>query len=170
MGDEVKDDIPVEPEPEVEKIVKAKPVVLDPAQLKDASIEMAVRDIEVPQLNRLMGLAEGEVAVVKITQLTLNQYLSCRGKMEDKIRNIIEGVIAAAEEVGELEKEIISGYKELQPQTRYYIDVCLAGVVEPKMPRNKWAFLAKSFPMIVERIAAEVIMLTKGGADLKKNS
>lgn len=145
-------------------------VVIDPSKLKGASVEMAVKEIEVPQLNKLMGLAEGEVAVVKIRQLELNEYLSIKHKTEDKVRTLIEGVIAAAEKVGELEEEVVAVYKELNPQTRYYIDLCNVGVTEPEMKRAQWTFLAKRFPFVVEQIAIEIILLTKGGATLKKNS
>jgi hypothetical protein len=145
-------------------------VVIDPNQLKDASVEVAEKEIEVPQLNQLMGLGEGEVAIVKIRQLELNEYLRCRSASEDKVRTLIEGVIAAAESVGELEEELVAVYKEINQQTKYYIDVCTIGVIEPKMLRSKWTFLAKRFPMVVEKIAVEIILLTKGGASVKKNS
>lgn len=145
-------------------------VTLDPNKLKKASVEVAEKEIELPQLNMLMGLGEGEIAVVKIRQLNLNEYLLCRNKAEDKVRVLIEGILAAAERVGELEDEILSAYKELSHQTRYYIDLCIIGVVEPKMVRAKWVFLATHFPLVIEKIASEIVLLTKGGSTLKKNS
>lgn len=145
-------------------------VLLDPKQLKSARVGRAEKEIEVPQLNMLMGLEDGQVAVIKIRQLDLDEYLSCRNKSEDKIKTLIEGVLAAAEKLGEFEEELVATYKEMRPQSKYYIDVCLTGVVEPKMVRTHWVFLAQKYPMVVESIAVQIILLTKGGAELKKNS
>jgi hypothetical protein len=145
-------------------------VMIDPKKLRQSEVETAEKVIEVKELNRLMGLEDGEVAVLKIRQLDLDEYLRCKMRSDDKVRNIIEGAIAAAEKMGEFEEEVFALYKEMNPQSKYYIDICMAGVIEPKMTRPNWVFLAKRFPMALESIAAQILLLTKGGASLKKNS
>lgn len=147
-----------------------KTVTLDVKQLKMSNVERAEREIELPELNKLMGLGEGEIAVVKIRQLELDEYLSCQEKSQDKMRNLIEGVMAAAEKSGEVEEEVLASYKKLSPKAQYYVDLCLKGVVEPKMNRQHWVFMTKAFPLAVEKIASAIIILTKGGSNLKKNS
>jgi len=144
--------------------------ILDKKVLRDNLVERAEKEIEVPELNALMGLDDGEMAVVKIRQLDLDEYLGCQMMQEDQMRNLIEGVITAAEKRGEVEEEILAAYKGLSPQAQYYIDLCIKGTIEPIMQRNHWVFMAKRFPLVIERIASEIILLTKGGADLKKNS
>lgn len=146
-------------------------VVLDRSKLKMSLVKQAERVIEVPEFNNLMGLKEGEVAVVKIRQLTLDQYILCQTDHEDRMRNLIQGVIVAAEKLGEVEDEILAMYRSLSPKAKYYLDLCSKGVIEPVgLKRPDWIFLAKMYPLTIERLAADIIILTKGGADLKKNS
>lgn len=147
-----------------------KKVVMDKKKLKNQFVQKAESEVEVPELNKLMGLNDDEIAIVKIRQLTLDEYLNCQQSTDDRVKNLIEGVLAAAEKRGEVEEEILSSYKGLSGKTQYYIDICLKGVTEPKLVRTHWVFMAGSYPLIVERIAARITMLTKGGADLKKNS
>lgn len=163
MGDSKKKDEAVEPK-------EKKRVVIDKKKLQSGLVQRAEKEIELPQLNQLMGLDDGEVAVVKIRQLDLDEYLALQTENDDKLRNIIDGVVAAAEKLGEVEDEILAAYKGLSPKGRYYVDICMKGVLDPALKRTDWMFLARSFPVVVETIAAEIIMLTRGGANVKKNS
>jgi len=147
-----------------------KKVFIDPKQLKESNVEQAERDIEVPELNKLMGLGEGEVAVVKIRQLDLNEYLSAQQQNVDLMRNLVEGVVAAAEKRGEVTDEVLAAYRGLSAPAKYYVEICQKGVVEPVLKRPEWIFLAKRFPITIENIASSILVLTRGGANLKKNS
>lgn len=147
-----------------------KRVVIDKKKLKENLVQRAEKEIELPQLNQLMGLDDGEVAVVKIRQLDLDEYLTLQTDNDDKLRNIIDGVVAAAEKMGEVEDEILAAYKGLSPKGKYYVDICAKGVIDPALKRTDWMFLARSFPLVIETIAAEIILLTRGGASIKKNS
>jgi hypothetical protein len=149
---------------------KKKRVPISTKRLKDHLVKRNEVEIDVPELNALMGLEDDEIATLKVRQLTLNEYLLCQQNIEDKMRNLVEGVIAAAEKRGEVQDEILASYKGLSPMAKYYVDVCSQGVVEPKMTKQDWIFLTKNFPMTVERIATRIIMLTQGGSGLKKNS
>lgn len=149
---------------------KAKRVVIDKKKLKSNLVQKAEKELELPQLNSLMGLGDGEVAVVKIRQLELDEYLALQTDSDDKLRNMIDGIVAAAEKLGEVEDEILAAYKGLSQKGRYYIDICAKGVVEPSLKRTDWMFLARSYPIVIETIAAEIILLTRGGANVKKNS
>lgn len=147
-----------------------KKVVINKSKLKSNFVKPAEKEVPVPQLNKLMGLADGEIAIVKVRQLDLDEYLYCQNLTEDKMRNLMEGIVAAAEKMGEVVDEVLTAYKGLSLKSRYYIDLCLKGTVDPKLSRQDWIFLSKMFPLVVENIAGEIMMLTKGGADLKKNS
>jgi hypothetical protein len=146
-----------------------KKVALDPSKLQSGNVTRAEKELLLPELNKVMGVKEGEVVTMKIKQLDLEEYLYCQTQADDKIRNLVEGAIAAAEKMGEFEEEILSIYKSLSPRTRYYIDICMKGVIDPKMTRRHWIFMSKNFPLTMEKISTEIILLTKGGADLKKN-
>lgn len=147
-----------------------KGVLIDPKQLMVAKVERVEEEVEVPELNKLMGLDDGQMAIIKIRQLDLDEHLSCQMDADDRVTNVVEGAIAAAASRGEFEEELLSIYKELSPKTQFYIDLCQKGVLEPKLTRNNWVFLCKNYPLIVERIAARIVLLTRGGSDVKKNS
>lgn len=147
-----------------------KAVTVNKKNLRSSAVKTAEKEIEVPELNALMDLDDGEIAVVKVRQLTLDEYLSCRHDSEDKMRNLVEGVVAAAEKAEAVEEEIFLAFKKLSPQGQYYIDVCKKGTLEPVLPRTTWVFLARQYPIVVEKIASSIILLTKGGAEVKKNS
>lgn len=147
-----------------------KRVPINPKKLKNHLVKLSEIEIEVPELNSLMGLEDDETAILKARQLNLNEYLLCQQNIEDKMRNLVEGVIAAAEKRGEVQDEILASYKGLSPMAKYYVDVCSLGIIEPKMIKQDWIFLTKNFPMTVERIATRIIVLTQGGSTLKKNS
>lgn len=155
---------------EVAKPVAKKRVIVDKKKLKSNLVERAEKEIEIPQLNELMGLDDGEVAVVKIRQLDLTEYLSLQRESDDRLNNLIDGIVAAAEKMGEIEDEILAAYKGLSAKGRYYVDCCVKGVVEPALKRPEWMFLARSYPLVVEQIAAQIVLLTRGGATVKKNS
>lgn len=147
-----------------------KRVVIDESQLNSKNAEISIKEIEVPELNGLMGLDDGEVAIVKVRQLDLNEYMLCQQHSEDRMRNLVEGVLAAAEKRGEVEDEIMSAMKGLSPTVKYFVDLCSVGVIEPKLAKQHWVFMLKHYALVVEKIAGEIMMLTQGGATLKKNS
>ena len=153
-----------------EKPQEIQKVVLDKQKLKNNLVKKAEKEVPVPQLNQLMGLGDGQIAIVKVRQLDLDEYLYCQNMGDDKMRNLLEGVVAAAEKMGEVQDEVLAAYKGLSMKARYYIDICVKGTVEPKLARTEWVFLARMYPVVIETLAAEIIRLTKGGAELKKNS
>ena len=163
MGEEVK-------ETKEESLPAIKEVLIDNKKLRSHLVEPAQKSVPVPELNNLMGLDDGEIAVVKVRQLELDDYLYCQQVTEDKMRNLMDGILAAAEKMGEVEDEVLAAYKGLSLKSRYYIDICLKGTVEPLLKKSDWIFLARMYPLVVEKIAGVIMSLTQGGASLKKNS
>ena len=166
MGEDVKKEENVE----IEIPIEPKNVLLDKRKLNLNLVKLAEKEVSVPQLNKLMGLGDGEIAVIKVRQLNLDEYLYCQNSSEDKLRNLMEGIVAAAEKAGEVKDEVLSAFRGLSLKSKYYIDICVKGTVEPELGRKEWIFLARMYPLVVEKIAGEIIVLTKGGAELKKNS
>ena len=162
MGDSV--------ETKEEGATETKEVLIDTKKLKEHRVKPAEKSVPVPELNTLMDLDDGEIAIVKVRQLSLDDYLYCQQITEDKMRNLMEGILAAAEKMGEVEDEVIAAYRGLSVKSRYYIDVCLKGAFEPVLKKSDWIFLARMYPIVVEKIAGVIMSLTQGGASLKKNS
>lgn len=145
-------------------------VLIDTKKLSNKFVGLSEKEVPVPELNSLMGLNDGEVAVVKVRQLSLDDYLSCQQMTEDKMRNLIEGILAAAEKMGEVQDEVLAAYRGLSVKSRYYIDICIKGTIEPKFKKQDWIFLARMYPLVIEKVAGVIMSITHGGASLKKNS
>ncbi len=130
----------------------------------------SIAEIEVPELNALMGLGKDQVAVVKIKQLDLNSFVKSRSEIVDYTRNLVEGIIEASAEKELVKDEITEIWKKLSPDTKYKIEIVEASMIEPKLNRSDVVFLSKMFPMILLKIFNKAIELTNKGGNLKKNS
>ena len=125
--------------------------------------------VEVPELNELMGLEDGQTATVKIRQLDLNTYMESQQQQVDMFRNLVEGIVEVA-----IDREIVADHVAQQlgkatPSTKHRIRILQEGVVEPKMKQSDLIFLSKMFPIVVSRLYNQIIELTKQGG-VKKNS
>lgn len=127
-------------------------------------------EIEVPELNALMGLEKDQVAIVKIQQLDLNSFLKSRTEIVDYTRNLVEGIVEASVEKEMVKTEIVEIWKKMAPDTKYKIEIVEASLVEPKLNRSDIVFLSKMFPLLLLKIYNKAIELTNKGGDLKKNS
>lgn len=125
--------------------------------------------VEVPELNRAFGLNEGEVACIKVRQLSLSEFLTARGESVNYARNLIDGVLSAAQSARDVEDEVLRLYRSMSPDAQLRIDACTVGVVEPKLNRSDVVWLSKYFPGAVTKIYNKILALTDKGGDLKKN-
>lgn len=132
--------------------------------------EENVAEVEVPELNALMGLSKDQVAIVKIKQLGLDSFMKGRSEIIDYTRNLVEGIIEASAEKEVVKDEIVQIWKKMTPDTKYKIEIVKAALVEPKLNRSDIIFLSKMFPMVLLKIYNKVIELTNKGGNLKKNS
>lgn len=126
--------------------------------------------LEVPELNSAFNLNSGEVACIKVRQLELSEFLTARGESINYAKNLIEGVLSAAQSAREIEDEILKIYRSMSPESQLRIDVCTMGIVEPKLNRSDIVWLSKFFPSSVVRIYGKILALTDKGGELKKNS
>jgi len=132
--------------------------------------EERIAEVDVPELNALMGLTKDQVAIVKVKQLGLNSFMKGRSEIIDYTRNLVEGIIEASVEKEIVKDEIVEIWKKMTPDTRYKIEIVEAALIEPKLNRSDIIFLSKMFPMVLLKIYNKVIELTNKGGNLKKNS
>jgi len=126
--------------------------------------------VRVPELNEMMGLVNDQVAVFEVQQLSLSTYLSARAEINDRVKNLVEGILAASVKKEEVEEEVKKAWKEKSPEVLYRIEIVLNGVKNPQLKRSDVIFLCDKFPMVINRLVERIIYLTEKGADLKKNS
>lgn len=129
-----------------------------------------VVEMEVPELNALMDLGDGQVAIIKIQQLDFAAFLKHRGDAVDYAQNLIEGVIDAAVEKGKVKSEVLDIWDKMSPEVRYRIGMVEECIIDPKLNRSDIIFLSKMFPLVISRIATKILEITNEGAELKKNS
>ena len=159
---------------EVSSMEEKKKVVLKKTSFSGANrkkYELRKKEVEVPELNSLMGLKEDEVAVIVVRQLELPEMVEIRGETINYARNLAEGILEASYSSKEVKQEAEHAlYKSLAPDARQMIDTLEVGIVEPKLTRDEILFISKMFASVVDRLFREIMTLTKGGASLKKNS
>lgn len=126
--------------------------------------------VRCPELNPLMGLEPPKCAVIKVQQLTLGKFLQITGEVNDMIRNLMEGVLAAAVDKKEVEDEVLRLWTKMNPDEQKTIRLMQEGIVEPKLSRSYIISISRNFPDVASRIAAKIRELTNKGAVLKKNS
>jgi hypothetical protein len=137
---------------------------------KRGIFQESIAEIEVPELNALMGLGKDQVATVKIQQLDLNSFLKSRTEIIDYTRNLVEGIVEASAEKEMVKTEIIEIWKKMTPDTKYKIEIVESSLIEPKLNRSDIVFLSKMFPLLLLKIYNKAIELTNKGGNLKKNS
>ena len=132
--------------------------------------EKREKEIEVPELNALMGTKEGQVVTVVVSQLGLGDYLEAMGEAVDIQRNLIEGIVEAASSKELVKAEALKALNKMSPELRRQIIIAQKGVVKPeKMKTTDLIFIANNFPFAITKIVNEIIALTSVGS-LKKNS
>ncbi len=146
-------------------------VTLDLGKIKNRSnIQQRVEEVEVPEFNELLGLEEGKVAVVKVTQLSLDIFLKSRDDLNDRIRNLLEGIVEASAKKEDVVDEVEKIQKKMHPETKYRLSIIREGLVEPVMSNSDLVFFSKMFPLAMNRIYDAIMKLTSQGANIKKNS
>jgi len=127
--------------------------------------------VKVPELNALMDLPEGKVAVFEVGQVSLGDYLSVRGEINDRVRNLVQGILAATNDPKEVESEIKRVMEKERPsEIVYRVEILKKGIKNPKLNESDIMFLCDKFPGVVNRLFDTIVDLTNKGADLKKNS
>ena len=161
-----------------EKPIEEKPVLLKKSVLlekncfnKRNNYELRTAIVEVPELNDMMDLKEGEVASIKVKQMDLKAFLSSREEITNQVNNLIEGILEATKESSESVKdEILSAWKKAPPDVKYRISMVHQCIVEPELNESDVIWLSQVFPLVLMRLSNRIVQLTELGGDLKKNS
>ena len=133
--------------------------------------EANIAPVEVPELKGLFGDdTTDDIPVIVVRQLTLSQYLERRIGSNNEVKNLMDGIVAAAANVGDVQEETLFALQQMSQEERYRIEIVAGGIVEPKLDRSEIIALSKKFPLIVMRLVDKILELTSKGASLKKNS
>jgi hypothetical protein len=138
------------------------------ANLKN--FNMAEGDVEIPELNVLLGVESGKVATVRVRQLELDEFLKIQGDNVDYIRNVLDGIIESSYSKKAVQTNVDQVIEEMGGRTRQLIDTIEVGLIEPKLNRAAIIKMSRMFPMAAWKIFNHINFLTSKGADLKKNS
>ena len=158
---------------EEKKEEKPKRVVFDQSALSTANkskLEMRTKEVEVPELNAMMGIEEGQIVVMVVRQMEFSELIQSQQDQFNYIRNLVEGVMEAVSSKEAVKREIesaIDGHNLLASQRMDIIEKCL---VKPKLNRSEVVYICKMFPSVAVRLYNVIMDLTNRGADLKKNS
>ena len=137
-------------------------------------VELRTERVLCPELNDVLAPPEGQVVTFVVTQCNLSVYLRLQGERHGATQTFVDGLTKAlrsedSDEVGKVLKQQFWGDgEELSPQAKFEVDICRECVLEPKLRHSVWLSLSNLFPMIVNRLANQIVDLTlKGG--IKKN-
>lgn len=137
-------------------------------------VELRTERVLCPELNEVLAPPDGQVVTFVVTQCNLSVYLRLQGERQGATQTFITGLTNAlrsedADKVGDILKQQFWGDgEELSPQAKFEIDICRECVLEPKLKHSVWLSLSNLFPMVVNRLANQIVDLTlKGG--IKKN-
>lgn len=150
-----------------EEIVK---VPFKKESLKRENLEQRTAEVEVPELNKIMGLGSTEVAVVKVRQLTLDEVIKFKTETLSHIKNLLDGIVEASVDASSVASEMKDALKRMSPETEIRIDTVSVALIDPKLLRSDIVFLSNMFPLVISRIYNKIVEITNSGADIKKNS
>jgi hypothetical protein len=139
------------------------------ASLKN-KIEIRKAEVELPELNEILGLADKETAIVIVRQLEMSEFLKIKIGTIDYAKNLVDGIVEAVSDKSKVKESVAEIWGEMAPESRERIDVVESGLVEPKLSRADIVYLSKMFPMVITKLYVKIIELTTQGASLKKNS
>ena len=146
-------------------VVKAKKLESARSRLEPRKLE-----VEVPELNEVMGLGPNETAIVIVRQLEMSEILKIKVSTLDYARNLVDGIVEAVADRSQVKEAVTEIWGDLPPEARERIDVVESGLIDPKLSRADIIYLSKLFPMVITRLYSKIIDLTTQGASLKKNS
>jgi len=139
-----------------------------------SSVKKREEKVPCPELNDVFGAPQGQTVTFVVQQCDLSTYLKLQAERQGVTQTLITGLVKALEDQDDkavsdmFNKYYFGGDKELSPQARFEIEICLSCVKEPKLKRIDWIRLADMFPWIVNRLSNKIIDLTIRGG-VKKN-
>lgn len=132
--------------------------------------EPRTKTVDVPELNNLMGLEEGQNAVVVVRQCDLSELIKINQEGSDHIRNLLDGILEAAISKSDVTEEMKDALSSKGVEWNRRIDMVQTCLVEPKLTRAEVIKISELFPAVILRLFTSIMEITNRGADLKKNS
>jgi hypothetical protein len=133
-------------------------------------VELRTAEVEVPELNELMGARDGQITVMVVRQMRFDELLETQQEQFDAVRNVIEGILEAAADKNAVKEEVAAALSGKSAAFSKRIDVIERCLVKPKLTRQDIIYIAKMFPSVPVKLYTRIIALTDQGADIKKNS
>lgn len=151
---------------------ESKRVVFDKKALLRGKNEfdLGQQEVEVPELNAMMQVAEGETTIMVVRQMTFDESTKMQSDHFDMMRNLVEGIVEASASKDAVKKETLDALDKQNLMTRRMIDTVAICLVEPKLTRQEVMYICKMYPTVATRLYGAIINLTNKGATLKKNS
>jgi hypothetical protein len=149
-----------------------KRITFDKKSLIKGKKEFQLREqeVEVPELNLMMGLEKDEVVIMLVRQMNFDELMKIQSENFDMMRNLVEGVLEASASKEAVRDEVSRALDKQSSITTQRIDTVFACLVDPKLSRSEVIYICKMFPSVAMRLYTAIINLTNKGADLKKNS
>ena len=113
-------------------MTEVKRVTVDKGAFKKPNkdkFELRVSEVELPELNEFMGLENGDIAVVKVKQMELSDFLRIKGEAFGQVTNLIDGIVSAAASKFSVESEVKSILGGMGTEARQMIDTVEVGLI-----------------------------------------
>ena len=151
---------------------KKSNVLFSPKKLNLAkkNLELKTAEVELPELNEIMGLGDGETAIMIVRQLEFSELVKVKTSVMDYARNLVDGIVESVSDKAKVKESVAEIWGEMSPDTRERLDMVEIALVEPKMSRADIIYLSKMFPVAITKLYTKIVELTSGGATLKKSS
>jgi len=152
---------------ERKRVTFDKKILSSPIKSK---IKLRTQEIEMPELNAIMGLEKEEIAIMIVRQLKFEELIEIQQGQFDIMRNLVEGVIEASTSKEAVKREVSQAMDRKSVVFIQRIDIIEKCLVEPKLSRSEVIYISKMFPSVAVKLHSAIMSLTDKGADLKKNS
>jgi hypothetical protein len=126
--------------------------------------------VEVPELNKLMDLEEGQNAIMVVRQLDLSELVKINQDGTDFIKNLMDGIVEAAASKAGVKDEVEKAMSAKGAEWSRRIDMVQTCLIEPKLTRGEVIKISELFPSVILRLFTTIMDITNRGADIKKNS
>jgi len=152
---------------------ESKKVIFDKKALSSANkkkLTVRTSEVEVPELNEMMGLKEGEVTTIVVRQMHFDELIEMQQGQFNYMRNLVEGIVEASASKEAVKEEATLALDKKNPVTAQRLEIITTCILKPKLSYTDIVYIAKMFPSVPSRLYTIIINLTDKGADLKKNS
>jgi len=139
--------------------------------IRKKDFDLRTQEVELPELNEFMELADGQTATMVVRQMTFEEVMKSQQDNFDMMRNLIEGIVEASASKRAVKEEVEDFLdKSVSPVTRQRMQAIENCLIDPKLSYTEVNYICKMFPTVGTKLYMTIVDLTNKGADLKKNT